>query len=91
MAKKNLDPKESKEKNLRALYLRPICNMVFGYIDQLSPRELKNLFAAIDSTTNTNCWWAEYELGEMIKENVKIRLDNLTNNPVKVTISEAKS
>lgn len=74
---KKLTQKEKAEKKAMALYLRPLCNMVLGYISKLELKEAENLLKAINSTTPSNCAWIEHLLGRVIGESVEYRVEDL--------------
>lgn len=74
---KKLTQKEKAERKARALYLRPLCNMVLGYISKLELKEAENLLKAINSTTPWNCAWIEHLLGRIICESVEYRVEAL--------------
>lgn len=74
---KKLTQKERTERKARALYLRPLCNMILGYISKLELKEAENLLKAINSTTPSNCAWIEHLLGRVIGESVEYRIDDL--------------
>jgi len=74
---KKVTQKEITEREARELYLRPLCNMILGYISRLELKEAENLLKAIDSTTPLNCAWIEHLLGRVILEPVGYRVEAL--------------
>lgn len=59
-----------RRKWLRPLATEPLCRAVSN-IEEMPMRQLKATLRAMDSVSQTNCWWAEYRSAEVYRKDVQ--------------------
>lgn len=66
---------ESRERQRRKKYLRPLLDLtlrsLITAIEDMPLRRLRAVLRAMDACTQTNCWWAEYELAQRFRGDVE--------------------